>query len=217
MEINIIVRNEDNFVKNVIKLKYDSKKYNDLAGMSNYLKEKYNKQCMFYECEYDLECKKLYLYYLAKKNNKLDLDINFTELSFDDYYRIVKNNKLTINTLIVGGGCGGFSELFGILGFILTLWDFFNKIVNFIKGFFVYLFPFYNILKKYGYGKHFIYDIINYDEQWNYGFLKLEKIPFNKLLERSIMHKFGYRLRNKKWEKEIYPDSSKNLNKYEKY
>ncbi len=217
MEINIIIRDEDNFIENVIKVKYDSKKYNNLMEMSDYLKEKYNKESMYYECKYDIECKKKYLYYLAKKNKKLNLDTDFNELSFDEYYKIVKNNKLTINALLVGGGCGGFTEVAKIIEIILNVWSWIKQICCFIGKIFIYCFPFYYITKEYGYGRKFLYDVIDNDSSWNYNFFDLEKIKSNKLLEKSVMRKFGYKLKKKKWQKEIYPDPSKSLKKYEDY
>lgn len=217
MELNVIVRNQDNVVEKIIKLKYDAKKYVDLGDLSNYLEKKYKVGDLFYECEFDIDCKKNYIYSLAKKKNKLDLDIDFENLIFNDYYRITKSNSLTINSILLGGGYGNCEDLFLLLQIILFAWDLLKRLVNFVKLLMVYVIPFYHLKRDYGYGKNFIYDIIVRNDTWLYGFFKLDKIKFNKLLEKSVMHKFGYKLKGKKWVKDEYPNSYRHLNKYDKF
>lgn len=217
MKLNVMIRNDENIAEKLISLKYNKKAYNNLYEMSEYLKSKYNIKCMYYECEYDIECKKKYIYSLARKSKKLDLDVDFNELEFDRYYNVTKDHVLVINSILVGGGIGGIEEVMKILEAIMFIWDFFKSIMSFLKVLLVYFFPFYNIKIQYGYGKNFLQDIIMKSETWDYGFLQLKKIKFNKLLERAIMHKFGYQLKNKKWINEIYVDSYRNLNKYDSF
>ncbi len=217
MQINVIARNEKNVVEHLVNLKYNVSKYNDLWDISAYLQKKYNMQCEYYECQYDIECKKEYIYHLAKKNRKLDLNINFYDINFKDYYKITKSEILTVNAVKGEGGMGSVTELFKILEMIMLLWDFLKSIFSLINSLFVIFFPFYNIKKNYGYGKSFLYDILTRSTTWDYGFLNLDKIKFNKALEKSIMRKFGYKKKNGIWVNDIYIDSYSNLNKYDSF
>lgn len=218
MKINIIVRNEKNLVEDLVSLKYDSKKFKNFNMVSEYLQKKYKKKCEYYECEYDIECKKEYIYCLTKKNKSIDLDIDFSELEFEEYYRITKTDTLTINSVRGSGGIGAVEEIIKILEILIFLWSLLKNFINLIKSLLVYFFPFYNIKKEYDYGKNFICDIILKSENWNYGFLNLEKIKFKKLLEKSIMRKLGYELKNKKWVSGVMcSDVYRNLNKYDNY
>lgn len=217
MKINVIVRDENNIISNVFRLTYNQKKYNDLNSIFGYLNENIDTDGMLYYCEYDIECKKQFLYCLSKKKKKLDLEYDFDELNFDDFFKITKNEILTINAKLTQGGIGGWKEIIAFLEFIFFIRDLLKELINLIIGLFVIMFPFYNIKKKYGYGKNFIYNIIIKNENWNYGFFNLKKVRFNKLLERSVMFKLGYRLKNKKWYKKVYHKSVNDINRYELY
>ena len=217
MKINVIVRDENNIISNVLRLTYNQKKYKDLNSIFGYLNENIDTDGMLYYCEYDIECKKQFLYCLSKKKKKLDLEYDFDELNFDDFFKITKNEILTINAKLTQGGIGGWKEVITILEFIFFIRDLLKEFLNLIIGLFVFFLPFYNIKKKYRYGKNFIYNIIIKSENWNYGFFNLKKIRFNKLLERSVMFRFGYRLKNKKWYKKVYRKSVNDINRYELY
>lgn len=219
MQINIVVRNSNNLIENVYSIDYDSKQFNDLESISEYLKENYNVECAYYRCEYDIECKKKYIYNLSLKKKILNLDVDFDSLEFSKYYKITKKSQLTINAVLETGGYGaaGGSGVIWWLQTIFFIRDVILLIVsifNFIK---IYFFPFQEIKKKYGYGKNFIYDVIENEEIWNYGILTLEKIKLNKVLEFSVMNKFGYKYKNKKWFRKIYPNPTRHLNKYDNY
>ncbi len=43
----------------------------------------------------------------------------------------------------------------------------------------------------------------------------MKRIKFNKLLEFSVMHKLGYKLKNKIWIKNQIFDFTENYNKYD--
>ena len=72
-EINVILRRDDNTIYNVLKINYDSKKYNTLQDISNYLKEKHNVECFYYECVSTMLSvrKNLFIIWL-KKQEKLN-------------------------------------------------------------------------------------------------------------------------------------------------
>ena len=155
---------------------------------------------------------------MAQKTGKIKLDIDFYNLTLKDYSKITNNEPITINTLLVGGGYGA-AGAFGFFSNLLTILDFFIKVISFIFRILnVYLMPFKNIYKNYGYGQDFMYGIISNSCSWEYGFLDLEKIKYKKILERSVMKKFGYKLKNKKWETNMYClPPRRNQNKYDKY
>ena len=156
---------------------------------------------MFYHCEYEFECKKNYLYCLASQRKKLTLDVDFNDVEFSKYYKITHNSPLTINCILEGGGFGAIDD-FNLVEFLQTLFFIRDVIVLFSTIFYVIILlvlPFRKIKKKYGYGKNFVGDIINSQEEWAFGFFDMKRIKFNKLLEFSVMHKLGYKLKNKIW------------------
>ncbi len=174
-----------------------------------------NKIEEYYECEYDIECKKNYLYYLAKRNKKLKLDVNFTDLPFNKYYSTTKSKVLSINAYpVLGIGCA--DSIFSHIIEILKIKEIIMFVLNVIKYIFIYQTSFNFIKKEYGYGRNFIFDIIKRDN-WNFGFLKLNKFKLNILIEISIMRKFGYKLKHKKWVTDQQYNNYDELNKYDKY
>lgn len=76
MKLNVIIRDFDNLVVNLYNIKFN-KKIIDLEELSNYLNSKFSSEGLFFSCEYDIECKKKYLYELSKINGKLNLDTDF--------------------------------------------------------------------------------------------------------------------------------------------
>lgn len=219
MQINVVVRNSNNLIEKVCSIDYDSKHFNDLESISNYLKENYNVECAYYRCEYDIECKKKYIYELLSTNKVLNLDVDFESLKFSKYYKITKKSQLTINAVLETGGFGAtggpgiiwwLQALFFIRDVVLLI----LSMLSFIK---IYFLPFNEIKKKYGYGKNFIYDIFDNQDIWQFGILSLEKIKLNKVLEFSVMNKFGYKLKNKNWIRKILHNPARHLNKYDNY
>jgi len=218
MFINILIREEKNVILDVIKIKYNQKRINNIYDIESYLIKNYNNSDnTSYCCEYEVESKKQYLYYLAKKNKKLILDTNFEELLFDDYFKITKNHTLTINAFLVGGGCGDMHSIFAIISLLLTIIDIIKKIIKIFSIFIYYFFPFYFIRRKYGYGRVFISDIIEWSDEWDYKFFSLNRMKFNSILEKSIMRKLKYHKKNKKWNKEHDPNPTKSLGKYDSF
>lgn len=219
MQINVVVRNSDNLIEKVCSIDYDSKHFNDLESISDYLKENYNVECGYYRCEYDIECKKKYIYYLSSKNKMLNLAVDFESLEFSKYYKITKKSQLTINVVLETGGYGaaggpGIIGWLQILFFVRDIVLSITSILSFIK---IYFFPFKEIKKKYGYGANFIYDILDNQDTWQYGVLALEKIKLNRILEFSVMNRFGYKIQNKNWIRKILPNPARHLNKYDNY
>ena len=219
MQINVVVRNSNNLIEKVHSIDYDSKHFNDLESISDYLKENYNVECGYYRCAYDIECKKKYIYDLSSKKKILNLDVDFESLEFSKYYKITKKSQLTINAVLECGGYGaaGGPGIIGWLQILLFIKDvvlLIASIFSFIK---IYFFPFKEIKKKYGYGENFIYDILDNQETWQCGVLGLEKIKFKKILEFSVMNKFGYKFENKNWTRKILPNPARHLNKYDNY
>lgn len=214
MNINIIIRDDTNLITQLKSVKYKPKKINSLDVLANNLMKMYADDGKWCDCEYDIECKKKYIYYLACKKKKFKLDVDFEQLTFDKYYEVT-DRALTINAIIYEGGIGGGGGLFDFLDKFFLIFEFLKIVFTLITAFFVYLFPFHYIKKNYGYGRHFILDIIISNDAWDYGFFCLDRIQFNKLLERAVMHKFGYRLKNKKWILKKYNLS--NYNYFDKY
>lgn len=213
MKLNVIIRDFDNLVVNLYNIKFN-KKIIDLEELSNYLNSKFSSEGLFFSCEYDIECKKKYLYELSKINGKLNLDTDFQYLTFKQYYKVTKKSPLTITGFLVGGGAGGPGMLQGLQTFFFIR----DVIVLFSTIFYVIILlvlPFRKIKKKYGYGKNFVGDIINSQEEWAFGFFDMKRIKFNKLLEFSVMHKLGYKLKNKIWIKNQIFDFTENYNKYD--
>lgn len=214
MKLNVIIRDTNYVIKDVFKIKFDINKFANVQELSEYLKQKYNIMGMFYHCEYEFECKKNYLYCLASQRKKLTLDVDFNDVEFSKYYKITHNSPLTINCILEGGGAGG-------PGMLQVLQMFFfirDVIVLFSTIFYVIILlvlPFRKIKKKYGYGKNFVGDIINSQEECAFGFFDMKRIKFNKLLEFSVMHKLGYKLKNKIWIKNQIFDFTENYNKYD--
>ena len=219
MKINVVVRNSNNLIEKVYNIGYKLEEFNDLESISEYLKENYNVECAYYRCEYDIECKKKYIYHLSSKNKGLNLDVDFDSLEFSKYYKITKKSQLTINAVLETGGYGaaggpGIMDWLQILFFIKDVVLLIISIFSFIK---IYFFPFQEIKKKYSYGKNFIYDVIENQETWKWGVLALEKIKFKRILEFSVMKKFGYKLKNKTWVRKILPNPNRHMNKYDNY
>lgn len=213
MKLNVIIRDFDNLVVNLYNIKFN-KKIIDLEELSNYLNSKFSSEGLFFSCEYDIECKKKYLYELSKINGKLNLDTDFQYLTFKQYYKVTKKSPLTITGFLVGGGAGGPGMLQGLQTFFFIK----DVVVLFSNIFYVIIlliFPFRKIKKKYSYGKNFVCDIINNQEEWAFGFFDMKRIKFNKLLEFSVMHKLGYKLKNKIWIKNQIFDFTENYNKYD--
>lgn len=199
MKLNVIIRDTNYVIKDVFKIKFDINKFANVQELSEYLKQKYNIIGMFYHCEYEFECKKNYLYCLASQRKKLTLDVDFNDVEFSKYYKITHNSPLTINCILEGGGFGAIDD-FNLVEFLQTLFFIRDVIVLFSTIFYVIILlvlPFRKIKKKYGYGKNFVGDIINSQEEWAFGFFDMKRIKFNKLLEFSVMHKLGYKLKNK--------------------
>lgn len=135
-------------------------------------------------------------------------------MTFKQYYKVTKKSPLTITGFLVGGGAGGPGMLQGLQTFFFIR----DVIVLFSTIFYVIILlvlPFRKIKKKYGYGKNFVGDIINSQEEWAFGFFDMKRIKFNKLLEFSVMHKLGYKLKNKIWIKNQIFDFTENYNKYD--
>ena len=100
MIINVVIRNIDNTIYKVDCIKYvDDIK--DVSFLSDVLAEKYNKQKEMknYFCDYDIECKKKYLSKLGEKSGKIVLSVDFNTLSFEEYFRITRDDSITINCI----------------------------------------------------------------------------------------------------------------------
>lgn len=145
MKINVLIRNKNNIIESVQTIDYDDKKIDDLSTLALYLNDK-NKIEEYYECEYDIECKKNYLYYLAKRNKELKLDVNFTDLPFNKYYSTTKSKVLSINAYPVEGGLGCVGgiisliiELLNIKEILMFVYNIFRYIYLFIKLHFILL------------------------------------------------------------------------------
>ena len=215
MEINVIVRDEGYFIKRIFTVKYKKGKYSDLKSFLRYLNDNYKEQYDFIYAEYDIECKKKYLSSLLNKKEELELDTDFDSLEFEKYFNTT-DNTLTINTILgLGGwGCASGSSIFELLSFFFFIRDLILSILSLLRILWVILFPFYQIRKNYGYGKEFLYDVIS---PVKFGFLKLDKIKYNKLLEISVMLRLGYKLKKKMWILRKQPNFYSYKNKYDLY
>ena len=224
MKINVIIRDYNNLITEIRELEYKKKKFNNLEELAKYLSDihvpRFECDYKSYCCEYDIDCKKKYLYDLTKKTNKFSLDVDFDKVNFNEYLSLTKENVITINCVEYPDGIGSTSG-FSILNLISSLFqikDIICFIIDVLRILFVLVCPFWIIKRKYGYGKHFIYDIFDYDYEWDFGFFKLDKIKLNHLLEFIVMNKLGYKLKKKHWinvHKDF--DPKKHLNKYNKF
>lgn len=206
MKINLIIRNQDNLVKSVETIDFNKKKFNDCDSFYDFFNGYYkpeidrvNRCRLGYSVDFDNESKIEYLSCLAKKKEKFDLSIGLYDITFEDYFKVTKNKPLTLNlkACVTGiGDAGTFLEFFELLS---SVWKIAKFIFFFIVFFLIYFFPFFFIRKNHYYGKNFIISVITRKDNWNYGFLKSDKISFNKVLEYSIMKKLGYKLKNKVW------------------
>ena len=217
--IILIIRDCHNYILDIQKIKYDKLLFNDIKSFSEYASKEFVDDISVLHCDYDIDCKKKYLFYVSKKNNKLNLDINFDYLKFNDYFNET-GKDLVINSIITTGGLGGAGGpgLFAIVSFLFMIRDIIVYIYNALVKMFSYLFPFTIIKRKYKYGRIFLYDIIKNSDTWDYGFMDLKKLKFRKYIERSIMKKFGYIKQNDLWickETRVY--TKELLNRYNYY
>lgn len=217
MKINVIVRNNKNLIREVLILDAKALKLKDIFDIESLLDKKNTSRILSYNCELDIECKKQYIFCKSKRTHKLDLDQKFDNIKLEDYCKVTKDDLITINAILTEGGAGGDLDYFLLAQIILFIFDILKRVIIFIKKMLVYIIPFYSIKKEYNYGKMFVQDIIEKSDSWDYGFLDLKKIPFNRLLEKSIMRKFGYKLKKGKWTRNLCLCGYQHLNKYEQY
>ena len=201
--INIIVRDINGNNKYSESILYDDceKKLVKLEDVGNYITEKFNSNispC----CSYDFKTKCKILYAKAKENNDfIDWKIEFYNISIKDAFRYVHNNPITnivIDSEFGIGSATGLSLLdkIQILQIIISI---VKKIYVLIK---IAINPFKELNKKYHVEENMIKETILLGQQWKIGFISSEEIKNKKLIEKSIMKKLGYKLKESNWIKE---------------
>ena len=129
MKINAVIRDYNNLITEIKVIKYKKKEFNNLDELAEYLSDIYipRFECDYksYCCEFDIECKKKYLYNLTKRNNEFNLDINFEQISFDEYLSLTNDSVLTINCVEFPDGIGSASgrEFFDFISLFLQIRD----------------------------------------------------------------------------------------------
>ena len=183
MKINLIIRNQDNLVKSVETIDYDKKKFIDCDSFFYYFNGYYKSEIdrvsrcrLGYSVDFDNETKIEFLSCLAKKKKKLDLSIDLYDIKFEDYFKVTNNKPLTLNLKACEICIGGPSDFFELFELLSSIWKFVKFVFFFVVFFLVYFFPFFFIRKTHYYGKNFIISIITRKDNWNYGFLKSDKI-----------------------------------------
>ncbi len=201
--INIIVRDINGNNKYSESILYDDceKKLVKLEDVGNYITEKFNSNispC----CCYDFKTKCKILYAKAKENNDfIDWKIEFYNISIKDAFRYVHNNPITIIVIDSEFGIGSATGLslldkIQILQIIISI---VKKIYVLIK---IAINPFKELNKKYHVEENMIKETILLGQQWKIGFISSEEIKNKKLIEKSIMKKLGYKLKESNWIKE---------------
>ena len=201
--INIIVRDINGNNKYSESILYDDceKKLVKLEDVGNYITEKFNSNispC----CCYDFKTKCKILYAKAKENNDfIDWKIEFYNISIKDAFRYVHNNPITIIVIDSEFGIGSATGLslldkIQILQIIISI---VKKIYVLIK---IAINPFKELNKKYHVEENMIKETILLGQQWKMGFISSEEIKNKKLIEKSIMKKLGYKLKESNWIKE---------------
>ena len=201
--INIIVRDINGNNKYSESILYDDceKKLVKLEDVGNYITEKFNSNispC----CCYDFKTKCKILYAKAKENNDfIDWKIEFYNISIKDAFRYVHNNPITIIVIDSEFGIGSATGLslldkIQILQIIMSI---VKKIYVLIK---IAINPFKELNKKYHVEENMIKETILLGQQWKMGFISSEEIKNKKLIEKSIMKKLGYKLKESNWIKE---------------
>lgn len=215
-DVNVLVRSSDYVLKNVIKLHHSNITANNLLELSDFLKRSYNIPGVFYNCDFDIECKKKYFRSLIVNQNALLLDTDFKILTFNQYFEITDDEILSINALLEGGGSGGFIDVLNIYGYAQSILHTILLLFKFISYTYAYIMAFHEVCNKYGYGRLFLYDVIKYEDKIKVGFLKGDKIKKIDAVENAIMKKFGYKKRNNFWIRKNMPALFDERNKYEK-
>lgn len=198
--INIIVRDINGNNKYSESILYDDceKKLVKLEDVGNYITEKFNSNispC----CCYDFKTKCKILYAKAKENNDfIDWKIEFYNISIKDAFRYVHNNPITIIVIDSEFGIGSATGLslldkIQILQIIISI---VKKIYVLIK---IAINPFKELNKKYHVEENMIKETILLGQQWKMGFISSEEIKNKKLIEKSIMKKLGYKLKESNW------------------
>lgn len=201
--INIIVRDINGNNKYSESILYDDceKKLVKLEDVGNYITEKFNSNispC----CCYDFKTKCKILYAKAKENNDfIDWKIEFYNISIKDAFRYVHNNPITIIVIDSEFGIGSATGLslldkIQILQIIMSI---VKKIYVLIK---IAINPFKELNKKYHVEENMIKETILLGQQWKMGFISSEEIKNKKPIEKSIMKKLGYKLKESNWIKE---------------
>ena len=143
MDINVVVRDEEYFIRKIFTVKYKKGKYSDLKSFLKYLNDNYKEQYDFIYAEYDIECKKKYLSSLLDKKEKLELDTDFDALEFEKYFNTT-DNTLTINTILgIGGwGCASGFSIFELLSNFFYIRDLILLILGLFRIYGLYYFLF---------------------------------------------------------------------------
>ncbi len=215
MYINVLIRDEKSLIVDVLKIKYDSKIINNLDELNEYLLKNYSNEPSYYCCEYEIESKKKCCYFLSKKRKKLVLKQDFYGLSFDKYFKVTNNSVLTINAFLIEYGSESLENILSIMNTLSSIKDIISILLFLIVKIIYYLFPYYFIKEKYGYGKQFVSGIINYSKKWDYGFIKLKNIKNKKIIECSIMRKLKYKRIGNSWVRKYDLNAEEELFKYE--
>lgn len=134
--VNLIIRDENNCIIDIKRIKYQKDKYNDLISINNYLELEKKEKCVYFNSDFDIECKKLFISTLAQNKGYLDLEVDFIELTFEKYYNVTKSNQLTINCVLEYGGIGNLE----IFNFFLFLKDIIACFITVFIIFVVFLF-----------------------------------------------------------------------------
>ena len=201
MDYKIVKYSEIGKIRSAILYDDCEKKLVKLEDVGNYITEKFNSNispC----CCYDFKTKCKILYAKAKENNDfIDWKIEFYNISIKDAFRYVHNNPITIIVIDSEFGIGSATGLslldkIQILQIIISI---VKKIYVLIK---IAINPFKELNKKYHVEENMIKETILLGQQWKMGFISSEEIKNKKLIEKSIMKKLGYKLKESNWIKE---------------